>query len=82
MLLQIRLKNASYISRLIEKDFAIVPVVISSQNLSFAGLRPGLTFIFPVLLCSVDCPSAPYQFHKCNFEIIEVVWLSFCKLRE
>ena len=31
---------------------------------------------------SVDCPSAPYQFHKCNFEIIEVVWLSFRKLRE
>ena len=30
---------------------------------------------------SVDYPSAPYQFHKCNFEIIEV-WLSFRKLRE
>ena len=30
----------------------------------------------------VDCPSTPYQFHKCNFEIIEVVWMSFLKLRK
>ena len=30
----------------------------------------------------VDCPSASYRFHKCNFEIIEVVWFSFRKLRE
>ena len=31
---------------------------------------------------SVDCPNAPYQFHKCNFEIIEVVWLPFRKVSE
>ena len=80
--LQILLKNASHISSLIEKEFAIVPIVIWSQKLSSAGVRPGLKFISPVLLCSVDCPSAPYQFHKCNFEIVEVVWLSFRKLRE
>ena len=47
--LQILLENASYISRLIEKEFAKVPVVISSQNLSSAGVRPGLVFITPVL---------------------------------
>ena len=47
--LQIVLKNASYISRLIEKEFAIVPVVISKQNLSSTGVRPGLKFITPVL---------------------------------
>ena len=35
--LQTLLKNASYISRSIEKEFAIVLVVISSQNLSSAG---------------------------------------------
>ena len=75
--LQTLLKNASYISRLIENEFAIVSVVISSQNLSSAG-----KIHYPVLSCSVDCPSAPYQFHKCNFEITEVVWLSFRKLRE